>query len=161
MVISGAVILALILLLILVFPNFSGSQDIDELKAQIAEQEALYPLYEELRSEMKRKVPKGLLCPDSARLARGDTGKISLLFENICTETNMKLLKVVPNIESLNKTPGHLSVDARLKGDFLRFRDFLIRLGEMPFLQTIEKIRIQSVVEAKEFTVTAWFALEE
>jgi hypothetical protein len=50
-------------------------------------------------------------------------------------------------------------VNLVLRGDFVNFRNFLIRLGGNPAVQRIEEIVVQQKPDSKEFRLKIWVAI--
>jgi hypothetical protein len=44
----------------------------------------------------------------------------------------------------------------RLSGNFYKFRDFLVDLGSIPYLEHIEEINIRPVKTARELEIKLW-----
>jgi hypothetical protein len=50
-------------------------------------------------------------------------------------------------------------VHATLKGEYYNFRNFLIELGDRPFLEKVEEIEIQQMPGTKEFRLKVWLVV--
>jgi Tfp pilus assembly protein PilO len=80
-------------------------------------------------------------------------------FGTAAKASGLSLLSARPNLNALAGDAQFLPVEAVLRGDFLRFRNFLIHIGSLPYVHHIEEITIQSKAEATEFQVKIWVAV--
>ena len=134
-------------------------REIKTIEAQIEEQKRLFPLYKDLLKKMNITQKGTLPFPRKGKLDREKTDEISSIFEEMARKSNLSPVSIVPDVTSLVQGSGLLSISLRMKGDFFQFRDFLARLNEMPFLEHIEEIQIQTAGEMKEFVLKVWLAL--
>src|SRR3990170_2807902 len=97
-----------------IFParNYSNrlEQKIKTLQFQLGVQESLMPLYEMLKKELKQMDSRVLPFPEMGSLAKEKTDDIFILLRNIAKESNLAVISIVPNLESMSKYPGFLSV---------------------------------------------------
>jgi len=156
-------ILGFILLGIYPDKNSSARLDleINTLKAQIEAQKIFRPVYKALLKDVRLKDPEVLPFPKKAKLGHDKTDTVPNIFEEMGRRSNLEIVNTVPDVKSLSESPGLLAVNSFLKGNFSDFRNFLIQLGELPYLEHIEKIEIQAAQGHKEFRVRVWLALEK
>jgi len=163
LLICGGGILGIILLTI--YPQHKSlgqlDKEIKKIENQIEEQEIAYPIYKDLLKQAKLKEHGGVSLPEKAKLERDKIDGVLSLLEEIAKQSNMELVSVVPDVRSLTDGSGVFSVSTQLKGSFFDFRNFLLRLGKIPFLELIQEIRIKAVEGGKEFGLTTWFALKK
>jgi hypothetical protein len=134
--------------------------DIKTIKSRIEEQKILYPVFLDLLKKARVKETKGLPFPEKARLSRDDAAKISAIFKDIAQENNFKLTEIIPDAESLVEGSEHFKVNLVMQGDFTGFRNFLVSLGEVPYLEHIERFQIRTVRNYKEIRLKVWLAQE-
>jgi len=134
--------------------------DIRGIKAQIEEQKILLPLYQELLKSVKQEEPEDF-SPQKAKLERERMHLIPFMLEELAQKSNLTLVSVAPDLESLAKASGLLSLNVLVKGKFLDFREFLLQARKFPYLEHVEEIQIRSADGAKEFRVRLWLALKE
>ena len=135
-------------------------RDIAELKAQIEEQKILTPLYKDLLERSEPLKTLSLPLPKRKKLDQNEIGRLSIYLEEIAARSHFELVGLVPDVDSLAQVSGLLSVNARLKGDFINFRDCFILLGALPYLEHIEEIRVRSTGGGQEFSLKLWLALK-
>ncbi len=135
--------------------------EIKKLDGQIKEQKILFPVYETLLKKGKFKKPGAFPFPQKAKLGRHETERISLIFGEKARKSNLSLVDVIPDVESLSEDSGVLTVNMLMKGNFLDFRDFLIHLGEIPYVENIEEIKIQPAEGIKEFSLKVSLSLKK
>jgi len=156
-------IAGVILLAIYPYHRFLASQDeeIKKIEIRIEKQGALFPLYQNLLKKVNLNKPAALPFIEKDKLDREKTMEILSLFDEMARMSNLEPVSIVPDVRSLTRDASYLSVRAYLKGDFFDFRDLLIRIGEVPYLEHIEEIRIQPEGEVKAFRLTGWLALKK
>lgn len=146
-----------------IFPasNYSNrlEQKIKTLQFQLGVQESLMPLYEMLKKELKQMDSRVLPFPETCGLAKEKTDDIFTLLRDIAKESNMAVISIVPNLESIAKYPGFLSVSTVFRGEYFDFRKLLIDLGKIPYLEYVGSIDIQQAKNTKEFKVNIWIRL--
>ncbi len=134
--------------------------DIQTIKARIEEQKILYPVFMDLLKKARMKESKGLPFPENEKLSRDDAGKISDIFQDVAKKSNFMLKHIVPDTDSLAEGSEHLKVTLVITGDFPEFRKFLVALGEVPYLEHVERIQIRTVKNYKEISLKVWLAQE-
>ena len=152
-------------LIFAVYPNqkslASLDMEIETIEDQIKEQEILFPVYENLLEKGKFKKPGAFPFPQKAKLGRHETERIALIFGEKARKSNLSLVDVIPDVESLREGSDVLAVNMLMKGSLLDFRDFLIHLGEIPYVENIEEIKIQPAEGGKEFRLKVSLALNK
>jgi hypothetical protein len=150
--------------LLAIHPYHKYLADLDRkiktIEAQMEAQKRLFPLYKDLLKKVSITKKHPLPFPRKDKFDREKTDEISNIFEEMARKSNLSPVNIVPDVTSLVQGSGLLSISLRMKGDFFQFRDFLTRLGGMPFLEHIEEIQIQPAGEIKEFGMKVWIALE-
>ena len=74
-------------------------------------------------------------------------------------KSKMEIVSVSPDINSMVGGSAAMLVHATLKGDYYNFRNFLIELGDRPFLERVEEIEIQQLPGTKEFRLKVWLVV--
>lgn len=133
--------------------------EINELNTKINTHQSYAPMTKQLFERMKVKAQRTLPLPAKAKLSGEQKDRISLLFKDMTQKTKMELVSVSPDINSLVGGSPAMLVHATVKGDFYNFRNFLIELGDQPFLEKVEEIEIQQVPGTKEFRLKVWLAV--
>jgi hypothetical protein len=131
------------------------------LTEKVEEQKVLYPLFKDLLEKSKSETPSQLPFPKSAKLSKEETEDISSFFQELARQNGFSVETIVPDVVSLTDGSGYLMLDAVLRGEFLKFRNLLLQLGEIPYLEKIESIQIRTVEDLKEFRLKLWIAQEE
>lgn len=148
-----------------IYPNqkslASLDMEIERIEDQIKEQKILFPVYENLLKKVKFKKPGAFPFPTRARLGRHETERIPLILGEKARKSNVSLVDVIPDVGSLREGSEVLALNMLIKGDLLDFRNFLIHLGEIPYVKNIQEIKIQPVEGAKEFRLKVSVALKK
>ena len=151
-------IVAFLFLIILPSQKNSAELDgeIDALNARIEEQRILTPVFHSLLNRAKTAAPSMLPSPEKTNLTHGDMNNISKEFQEIAARHDLKLEEVKTDVSSMMQDSGYLMMRLRLTGNFYKFRDFLVDLGSIPFLEHIEEINIRPVKTARELEIKLW-----
>ena len=134
--------------------------EIDTIKMRIEEQKILTPVYESLLKKATIEPPAGIEIPKKEKLSRDETKNISSTFQELANQTLLELVDITPNVGSLLNESGYLTIDMILKGEFINLHAFLVRLGQIPYVELIEQISIRSITNTKEIKVKVWLAHE-
>ena len=155
-------VLTFFLLILLPSQKTSAELDkeIDRLNIRIEEQRILTPVFHSLLKRAKMAPPSGLPTPEKAKLTHGDMNTISNVFQDIAMRHDLRLEEVKTDVSTMMEDSGYLMMRLRLSGNFYKFRDFLVELGSIPFLEHIEEINIRPVKTAREFQIKLWLAQE-
>ncbi|MEE8479871.1 MAG: hypothetical protein V3T59_01390 [Desulfobacterales bacterium] len=134
--------------------------EIKKIKSSMDEQKILTPVYNNLLRKTKFKKTKSIATQKKNKLAQGDTRKIVQRLNNIAKNSNITLMDVTPDVDTLIGGSGHLLINIVAKGEFINLHKFLFQLCELPFLEFIEQIKITSIRKTKEFRLKVWMAQE-
>ena len=135
------------------------SADIAKTRVDIEEQKLMAPLYKELIEKIKVKTKKNLPFPAREKLAKDKHEQISAVFSDLARRANLEVVSITPDVNSLVGGSGLVVVNASLKGDFFNFRNFLVELGAVPYMEHVSEIQIQQAAGKKEFRLKIWVAV--
>jgi hypothetical protein len=158
----GAGIVVFIFFIILPSQKTAAELDtiIAELEALIGEQRTLTPVFYSLLNKAKAEDETKLPVTQRAKLARGDMSKVFDQIKGIARGYNLKLEEITPDVNSLQGGSGFLLIHLAVRGDFFKFREFLIDLGAIPSLAHIEEMRIMAIEDSREIRLKIWLAQE-
>ncbi len=162
--IFGVGILSYIMLVI--YPNYISLIDMDmeikSLNARLEEQKVLFPVFKDIFKKAQISNKMDLPFTNKEKLSREDTEIIPIIIKKATQKGNIKLESIVTDVESAIGDSAHLRIDISLKGGFLDLRKFLLKLNKLPYLEHIEKIRIQSEKKSHELQcdLKIWMAQE-
>ena len=134
--------------------------EIKKIKGSMDEQKILTPVYNNLLRKTKFKKTKGIAASKKNKLVQGDTRKIIQRLNNFAKNSNITLVNVTPDVDTLIGGSGHLLINIVAEGEFINMHKFLFQLCELPFLEFIEQIKITSIRKTKEFRLKVWMAQE-
>jgi len=150
-----------ILVLIGIYPAHRQINELDrtitQLEVDIEGQKLLFPVFIELLKRSRQKLPAALSAPEPRRLPRGDTSQLATLFREAATEAGIQVNRLTPNVESLIEGAGRLKMEAEFAGRFQDFRNFLIQIGAVPYLESVELLRMKASQGGQPLTVTMTF----
>lgn len=159
-------IAGLVIILILVWIGFYNHRTIARLDAEIHDlntkintHQSYAPMTKQLFDRMKVRAERHLPLPAKAKLSAEQRDQIPLIFREMAQKAKLDLVSLNPDINSLVGGSPVMLVHATLKGDYYHFRNFLIELGDRPYLEKIEEIEIQQLPGTKEFRLKVWLAV--
>ena len=133
-------------------------QDIENIKDRIEQQRILRPVFDSLLERVKRAYPTQLPVIKRARLARGDINKVTELLQDIAGRHDLKIQDIRTDVNAMMANTGFMQMRIHATGDFMKFRDFLVDLGTIPFLEQIEEIIIRAIEQDREYKLKIWMA---
>ena len=137
-----------------------ADREIKELKGRIEEQKVLYPIFLDLLRKADFKGAQGLPFPKKSKLKQNDTVKILSIFKNIAKKNHLTIVDIKSDIEALFSSSNHMKIDVTVEGRFFDLRNFMLDLGELPYLEYIERIQIRPTREMKTADLKIWIIRE-
>jgi len=154
----------LAILFITIFPRYitlvQMDKQITSLNADIEEQKILYPVFKDLLKEALARAPEGLPFPEKVKLERDKTDKIALTFQELAKKSNLEIEEVITDVDSLIDDSGFLMLNVIIKGDMFDLRNFLVKLGEIQYIEHIERVQIRTLDKNKEMRLKLWITRE-
>jgi Tfp pilus assembly protein PilO len=136
-----------------VYPNMQSMDELEEetirLTQQVQAQELLYPIYRQLVKGVQHPVPSELTLPEREALSQDDFSKINDLFYKLGLQCNVAFISAVPDAETYLEDNGHLTLHVSFKGDYFNFRQLLLDVCMLPYLETIEHMSIETESSGK------------
>lgn len=132
---------------------------IASVQFQIEEQKRLQPYYQMLHVGSQSGRSKVLPFPPRIPLSRTKIDTVPSIIKDEAQKAHIDMVSASPDLHALGGENKVLLVNATLKGDFLNFRKFLIGLGGVPCLDSIEEIRIQQNEDSMVFRMKIWLVL--
>jgi hypothetical protein len=161
-VICLAGIIAFILLVI--YPQYQSQISLDHeianLTTRIEEQKILAPLFKDLTTKGRSKIPEDLPFPQRQKLSKEEARKISFAIQAVIQKNDFTVENIVPDVNSLMDGSGFLKLSLVAIGDFFRLRDVLLQLSEIPYLEHIEMLQIETYDDLIKVSLKLWFAQE-
>ncbi len=166
---QGLVLIITILIVIMFFAlylysaeNILSGLDEDIIQAQnkIEEQKILLTNYQKLLQKSPKDFSGVLPSPSMSRLPQDKIESIPILLKEVAQNSQMIPVSIMLDLNSLTDGLKRISVNIFLKGDVINFRRLLLKLGEIPYIEHIEKVYAQGAFPKKEFELKLWLAIE-
>lgn len=159
---SGVVILVIILLMI--YPDYRTLTALDtnikQLNTKIETQNLLFPLFQKMLTEIDLKLPEGAAFPKEEKLTQEKAESIVSLFHELAGKSGLKVVEVSPDVDSSLNGSGFVLMNIVVKGDFSKLREFLLELGNLPYLEKIEQIKLKNIEGGMEVRLKIWLVKE-
>ena len=156
----GAGIICFIFTIIVPHQNISSEldQDIEHLNDNIERQRILRPVFGSLLEKAKREYSTQLPVIKRDKLERGNIGKVTELLQDIAGRHKLDIQDIQTDVNAMMTSSGFIEMRIHATGDFMKFRDFLVDLGTIPFLEQIEEIVIRAIEQNREYKLKVWMA---
>lgn len=155
--------IALVSYILMLYPNTKLLSRLDgeisSLQAQIEEQKVLSPNYNKFLKMTREDMSGSLPSPPKSKLPQNKIETLPTFFREMARENDLDPVSITMNIKSLANEPGFLVINTLIQGDLLNFRNFLIKLQEVPYIEHMEKISIQGALLSKIFRLKLWIAI--
>ncbi len=122
-------------------------QKLKEIKLQLARQQALSPLYDDLQKKYALTIPGIQTLPEKVPLSKKETGNFDIVFREMVHQCDLTLVALKPDIHSILSDEGFLNVDLTTSGEYRNFKQLLMKIGQLPFLAAIDQFRIERKAE--------------
>ena len=129
------------------------------IQFQIEEQKRLQPYYQLLRVEPQSGRFRALPFPARQPISRASIDNVPGIIRGEAQRAHIDMIAASPDLNSLSRDHKLLLVNTVLKGDFTNFRKFLIGIGALPSLESIEEIDIQQNEDSLEFRMKILLAI--
>ncbi len=153
-----------IFLLVAVYPNSRTMKEMDseiaDLNQKVQNQELLLPVFRELIKEVTQKVPAKLPLPDKGKISPNDLARINKMFSDLATESGVAFNSAIPDPSSYLDDTGYLTLNVSFIGDFFNLRKVLLDICRLPYLESMEQIRLQTENQGKRMRLKLRIAQE-
>lgn len=136
--------------------NARLNDNIKQINQQIQEQNDLRPQYLTLVKNMEKKESLLLSLPKRTNISRAQTGKFQEEFRAMAAKAGIMTVSLTPDLTTFTSDSQYMLNNAVVKGEFLNFRKLLIEMGSVPYLDSIEEIRIQPYPDSIEYRMKIW-----
>ena len=101
-------------------------------------------------------MPDTLFLPERKALPKENIGVIPSLFKGIARKSGMELVTVNPDFTTLARGGDAILINAVARGDFSSVRKFLVEVGKVPYVKTVEEMEIKQRANDKELKLKIW-----
>ena len=160
LLVCGAGVIFFIFLIIIPNQTISAEldQDIEKLNNRIEQQRVLRPVFDSLLERAKKEIPTDLPATKKVKLDRGDIYKVSELLQNSAGRHDLKIQDIRTDVNEVMNNTGYMLMQVHATGDFMKFREFLMDLATIPWLEHIEEIKIRAIEGNREYKLRIWMA---
>ncbi|HPD56499.1 MAG TPA: hypothetical protein P5294_06360 [Smithellaceae bacterium] len=161
LLVCGGIILVIILVGVLPLYkiNANTSRELKKMENQLAAQKDLAPIYLTLTKAIKEKKDPALPNPARKPVSREEAGKFPDVFKGMAEKSGLRSASITPDLSKLNSNPPFLLYTAVVRGDFANFRNLLLQLGEITYLEKIEEVSLEQLTYTMEMRIKIWLAV--
>lgn len=138
-----------------------SEEEIAQLNQKVQTQELLYPVYRELIKEATRKAPSKLPLPEKSETLNNDISSVNKLFQQLATENQVVFNSAAPDASSYLEDTGHLTMNVDFIGDFFKLRGLLLSICQLPYLESIETMKLETAEKNKRMSFKLKFIQEQ
>jgi hypothetical protein len=136
-------------------------RDIIALKSRLEEQRVLAPLFTTLFAKAKAPTVSELPRPAKSKLNRQEMADVPRVLRELAAAHRLTVREITPDVNSLTTASGRFLVHLAASGQFLDLRGFLLALGGLSYLDTIQEIEIRTAEGGvEEIALKIWLARE-
>jgi len=139
------------------------NRKISQTGFKIAEQKKYHSLYDNLKKQLKQieineQIHK---LPDlrNISLHQKDLKKISSIIRRIADKTGLETTSVNLDTQSLSKYESKLQINATFKGEIPEFKELVLNLGSLDYVEQFSRIKVQDIVKNKKYNLGFWISL--
>lgn len=133
---------------------------IQKLEGDIAEQEALIPIYLPLVSQKEITLPAEVVVREVEPLQVDDLAGLPLVFQGLANKAEVDLQSVNPQVRSFQGGREILRIDTALRGNFVNFKKFLNLVNEMESVDSFQFFAIDVTDSGHEMKLSIWLAIQ-
>ena len=137
-------------------PNLSAIKGMDEdifrLKQKVESQTLLYPIYLKLLQRITKQVPTNFSAPEKRKISHNQLTQINGLFHKLAAESSVTFISAIPDSSNYMEDMNFFSMGVVFSGDFFNLRKLLIGVCQMPFLESIDVMKIETINEKKRIS---------
>ncbi len=136
----GAITIPLVFLLIFILPtkkiDAKIEAEINRAQLRLETQEKLAPLYKGIEDKMKR-ISKKIVVPKKSPVPKSQLNSVNKTISDIARKSGVTFVSAYPESAESNA----LYIIA-LRGNFLNFQNFLMDLGAVQFIESIDELKV-------------------
>jgi len=136
-----------------IYPNLNALKEMDEeitsLSQKVETQELLYPVYLKLLAEITHRIPTKLPIPNSHKISHNDLSLVNETFLTMTSETKARFISAIPDASNYLEDMGFLSINVTFAGDFFELRKILLSMCRLPYLESIDEVRMETFNKEK------------
>jgi hypothetical protein len=133
----------------------SMDEQIKRTGYKIDEQRDFAPIYKAFQDRIRKGTKTAsaeLVIPNPQKLPREEVQNLSRVMRDISSRAGMATVSVSPQLTAADMT-NSVSVNHVIQGNFLGFRKYLLYLGQLPYYEKIDSIKIEETASGLEYTV--------
>jgi len=150
--------------LIGIYPNQRAisafEKEITTLNLKIREQKVLFPVFKNMINKIRTPDESKDTLLRKEKLRKENIGNLSVIFEKMAKKIGLMLEESVIDINTLKENKGLLKVTLSMSGEFFNFREFMIDLGTISYIERIGSLEIRTGQLSKNFKLSLWLSIE-
>jgi len=136
--------------------NIALEQEILYLEKKLKQQKSIYPLYTRLKKELEQQkklnVHQKIIDLGFGR----DIEQFKNVVQDIADQSEMLFVSAIPDPKTLSQKSKNILVTINIKGDFKKFRNFILNLLSLSYVDRIQELDIQQDIGRSDFKLKVW-----
>jgi hypothetical protein len=149
---------------LLVYPGYREARGVVKrimsLRVAVADQRAMLPAHNAVRASNTVAIPAELVPPPPQRLDPGEVQKLPGVFAEMAKDCGLRVVSAVPSFEHDEINCDGLAMRVVARGEFGKFRGFVLRALAMPSCRSLERLEIRVGPEGDELFVQVRLAVK-
>lgn len=150
---SVGVAVGVLFILFFIIPSHKQIANLDNAigmaKLKIETQEKLGPLYKGLNDKLK-KIDTRTSMVNKQPLSKMQINSVSNVVSGMARKTNLSLVSFYPETTADSASALYY---ISLRGNFIDFRNFLKEIGSLPYVDSVQEIKVNTGKGSREFNV--------
>ncbi len=131
-----------------------------KISKEVNEQRQLAPVFGQLVKKRRELNASNADLPERTALQRDAAGGVADTLTGMAGSARLQMAGVTADLNALVSDVRLMRVDLVLRGKLMDYRNFLDQLIAVPHVEFIERLRIMSIPEGREYRMRVWIALQ-
>ena len=152
--------LLLTFIFVFIYPAYMENIHLDQetsyLEKKIKKQRNIYPLYIQLKKKLDQQKKLNIYRKFKKSAFDQDIEHFKDEIKKIANQSEMFFVSAIPDPETLSKKSKNILVTINIKGEFRKFKNFILKLLSLSYLDRIQELDIQQDIGRHDYKIKIW-----
>ncbi|WP_457570747.1 hypothetical protein [Desulfovulcanus sp.] len=152
--------LLLIFIFAFIYPTYKENIHLDQkisyLEKKLKQQRNIYPLYIRLKKELDQQKKLDIHRKIKKSVFGRDIKDLKNEIQNIANQSEMFFVSAIPDPKTLSQKSKNILVTINIKGEFRKFKNFILNLLSLSYLDRIQELDIQQDIGINDYKIKVW-----
>ncbi|GEM_PF-6945942 len=139
------------------------NQQISQTRFMLSKYQQYQSVYKSLQVKLKQfKINEQLYEIPAMRdvsLTQNNLGEISNVISGIADKAGLDIVSIDPDAQTLSTYESRIKINATFKGKLSNFRELVLNLGSLGYVDQITRINAQDIVQNRKYELRLWMNL--